>query len=442
MKEVQKILNNQKGVALMMVLASIIFLMAIMSEFSLESHVNKLKGFNIEDRAQAKLTAEAGLKFAMTRLRLYKEAYNFLESNDQAKNFASQKLINNIWSFPFIYPIPVTSKMNQIQKNLIKKFSDSTILKGTMRLTIENISNLINLNLIRVSTIDKARVKSSKPATSDQNKEEDSVEDDADFNAESQLIKILTNSVEAKSDSDELFAAKYLGMDIVPLVNNLKYYVSDPESLESTPVDFEKDGILAKNTPFSSFSEIYNIPGWDDDLVELIMKEFTVHGAIMVDLNKINDSLLKVLLPEIQQEEITEFFKYRDDPENPKFFNQLSEFKDYIVNSANIISSADFDERFNKYQKQGLKFGPSPTLFKINSTAQKGRANFNLVAYVVLPAKPLRVIPPKSKEDSKNESENESESESSDSSSTPKEGSEEKQVSQLLEPRIVEIIIN
>ena len=452
--DLKKILNNQQGVALMIVMSAILVLTAVMVDFTFEGQINKFKGGNIEDRSQARLSAEAGLKFAMTRLRLYKEAYNFLQNNETAKEFAGQQVINSIWNFPFVYPIPVSDQMNQIQKDIVKKFHESTILPGNLRLIINNISNRINLNLIRVSLQNELNEKNSQD---DSTKEVNS--ENANYDAEGQLIESLKLHIQRKSEESEEFAAQYFGMDVIPLVNNLKYYVSDPQSLENdanAEVEFTEIGLNPKKAPMTSYHELYTLPGWTDDLAEMVQGEFTVHGAIMIDLNEINNTMLRLLIPSINDDEITDFFKYRDDTEDPHFFNSTDDFKNYIVNQANLISSEDFDERFKNFEAQGLRFGPSPSLFQIKSSAQVGRATYNLIAYVVLPAKP--VPPPKpTKTTEENENENngendenspqnpddkEKEANPENNSSNNENNEEKKQKTLLLEPRIVEIFIN
>ncbi len=368
----------------MLVMTAIVLLTAIMISFSIDSNVNKIKSYNIEDRGQAKLNAESGLQFAMARLKLYAEAFNYVESNSAVKDFATPEVLNSIWNFPFVIPIPITGKMNQIQKDAIKKFHESSILEGSMKLIITNISNKVNLNLLRVSLIAMAAESDDQDTTE---------EDDEEFEVGAQLIKSLNYSIEKQSETDEDFASSYMGADTLQMVNNLKVNISDPETLDDDGGalgEFSKYDIEPKKTPFASMSEVYSVPGWDDDLVEIISNEYTVHGAIMIDLNKITDKMLRILLPDITDEESKEFFEYRDDTEDPKFFNKLDDFKNYIVSIGNVLPEKEFAERFAKFAKQGLKFGPSPSLFKAIAVGQKGRAVYTLTAYISIPAKPLK----------------------------------------------------
>ena len=452
-KDLHHIQSNQDGIALMMVITAIVLLTTIMITFSFDSNVNKLKAYNIEDKGQAKLTAESGLQMAMARLRLYKEAFNYLEQNDAAKDFATPEVINSIWNFPFIYPIPVGKKMNQIQKDAIKKFSEDTFLKGSLKLTINNISNKINLNLLRVSLLAQAEASQEDDNDDDNSSNE---EDESEFGAEGQIIKSLKFSIEQESLKDEIFQSKYFGLDPTMLVNVMKVNVSDTDSLQDdggASSEFDQIASTPKQAPFSSMSEMYTLPGWDDDLVKLVKGEFTVHGAIMIDLNKITDKMLRLLIPTITEEEVKEFFEYRDNTEDPKYFNTKDDFKRYIVEIGNVVTSKDFDETMAKFELQGLKFGPSPSLFKVIAVGVKGRSTYTITAFVSIPAKPL--IKKKKTEDNTadNEEENTVDDSNNDTNTTDNDTDDqnntddqtkkdEEQKTQLLEPRIIEIFIS
>jgi hypothetical protein len=449
--------NNQNGsIAISMVITAVMILAPLMINFSYDSNINKLKVYNMEDRAKAKLSAESGLQFGMARLKLYQEAFNYLEGNKSAKDIVKPETLDSIWNFPFIYPIPITKKMNAIQKESINKFQEKTILDGSMRLLINNISNKMNLNMMRLSLL-------SDIQKDDQNKdnEQEPAEGDEEYNIESQLLKSLTDAIEAKSQNDEEFNAKYYGMEIEPLVNELKYSLSDPNSIEdSAGADskYQDANLSPKSAPFSSFSEMSALPSWPDDITDLIKNEFTIHGAIMIDLNKITDKLLKLLIPDTSEEDVKEFFEYKNDPEDPKHFNSIDDFKKYIVSIGNIMNESDFTKRFAKFAAQGLQFGPTPTLFKMTSSSTVGRSTYNLTAYVVIPAQPK---PKKEKkpevEDKDTDGDGIKDSEDDDIDGDGKlndddddidgdgkkntETEEEDKKTLLLSPRIVEIII-
>lgn len=439
--------KNESGVAIIMVLSAIAIILPVVLYFTLDSATNKIKAFNIEERSKARLTAESGLKFAMARLTLYKEAYNYLQKNAGAKEIVKQEQLDMIWNFPFVYPIPVASSLNQIQAETIKKFHEENVLHGSFNLTINNISNKINLNLLRISLMALAKKEAEKEKNGEQKGEDDK---NSEFNIEAQLHKALKNAIDSESLKNETFNAKYYGLEIAPLVNELKYFTSDPNSIEDSAgaeTAFADKEITPKRAPLISSQELYTLPTWPDAIVDLLQNEFTVHGAIMIDLNKITDKLLKLLIPDIMDEDIDEFFKYKNDPDDPKYFNSLNDFKNYIVKIGNLMTEANFDERFTNFKKEGLVFGQTPSLFKIICSATVGRSTYKITAFVTIPAKPEprkkndleEEIPSdqKSSEGKKEEDPPILPAEKKDENKTEK----KENLIELLSPRIVEIII-
>ena len=145
----KKILNSQSGVALMMVMTAIILLMAIWGEFTFESKISRIKTVNILDKSQSKLLAESGIQMGMARLRLYKEANNYLANNQSAKDMVPQQLLNQLWEVPYIFPLPVGKDASRSLKDAAEKFQEDSLIEGEMRVSIQNISNRLNLNVLR-----------------------------------------------------------------------------------------------------------------------------------------------------------------------------------------------------------------------------------------------------------------------------------------------------
>ncbi len=442
------ILKNQKGVAVFMIMAAIAIAVPLVYKFTEENYINRFRADNIESRAKARLVAESALKFAMARLRLYKEAFNFLQNKGDAAKAVKQENLDLIWNFPFVYPIPVTKNMNAIQKDALKKFEQNSFLEGSFQLSINNVSNKINLNLLRLSLLTQARNRAAQANPEEEPPE--LTEEELTFTPEAQLVKALQQGIELKSANDELFDSKFYGLEVQPLVNELKYYISDPNAIEDTggaDRSFDEIKLTPKRAPITSFSEVYSLPSWPDEIIELIENEFTVHGALMIDLNEITENLMRLLIPDILPEDIKEFFDYKNNPEDPKYFNSLDDFKNYIVNIGNIMTESKFDERFNNFQKQGLKFGVSPTLFKVVINAKVRESVYNLVAYITIPVKPEPrpvtttpggTIPPQTPAGT---DPGDDPPPTTTSPTTPGSTTPQKQKTQLLEPRIVEIIV-
>lgn len=367
-----------------MVLTSITILSAVLANFTFDTRINKLKSINLQDQIQARLNAEAGLNLAVARLRLYKEIYNKLQENKDAKDFVSPQLMNQVWEVPFALPLPIDkNKLMANQKANIKEFEEKILLGGELQVSIKNISNKINLNLLRVRLEEDTNPSGTQGQDQDQK-----LNETIDF----QIYQLFANAIKRESEKDEFFFDKYRSLDDpMILVSSMKYFMSEPNSFEddySAQVVglYQENEITPKHGIFSSDSELHLIARLDDTLINLVAGEVTAHGSLMIDLNTITDSMLRLLVPEITDDNVAKFFEYRDDPQSPKYFNQVSEFKSYIVDTLGAISEADFTSYFDRLEKAGLKFGPSPTLFEVNATGIQGRANYNLKAIVKLPA--------------------------------------------------------
>lgn len=438
MKELKKILQNQNGVALMMIMTAIIFLMAIYGEFTFESKISRIKATNVMDRSQAKLMAESGLQLAMARLRLYKEAFNKLEANPSAKSQVPPQLLNQLWEVPFMFPIPVGKEANRGVKDTIEKFTEDSLLDGSMRTTITNISNRMNLNLLRFDTAKK------KPIDPDTGQPIDDPNDgiidanptsfSSNVSIDQSLYFLMKRLVDERKEKDPAFDERYADINYQQLVTNLKYYMSDYQSLNTNPMAgeaesaFQRIPLTPKFGPLSSASELYAIPGWNDELIELIQNEFSVYPSAQIDLNKLTANMLRILIPNIEEENIKAFFEYRDDPDQPKRFNTPEDLKKWAVDVARIVDGNDFDDRIGLFRKAGITFGSDPNLFKIISEGISNRSTYTLVAYVYMPkhdpASTLQKNPNESEADYK------------------KRVDEANKSSQLLDPRIIELQIN
>jgi hypothetical protein len=325
-------------------------------------------------------------------------------------------------------------------KDTIDKFQKESVIDGEMRVTVQNISNRLNLNMLRID-MQKIALEAQK---NDDDKDDDDYKENAskdynnqtNFSVDQALFVTMKRLVDEKKEKDDAFGDRYGGLNYQDLFTNLKYYMSDFGTLNRDPNfgeaenTFQKIPLTPKYGPMTSAAELYAVPGWDDELIQLIQNEFSVYPTTQIDLNKVTANFLKILIPSMNENDIKEFFLYRDNPEQPKFFNSVSDFKQYIVEQERLMSGNDFDERIKMFEQKGITFGSNPNLFKVISEGIFNRSTYTLVATVILPqheqatgqapAQPASGQPPAAK---------------------PPAGSQ-KQSAQLLEPRIIEIQVN
>lgn len=452
-KDFSVILKNQRGIALMMIMTSIILLMAIYGEFTFESKISRIKATNIMDRSQAKLLAESGLQLAMARLKLYKEAFNKLESNPSAKQQVPPQLVNQLWEVPFMYPVPIAKNASVAVKSTVEKFQKETLLDGEMKVTIQNISSRINLNMLRID-----QLKNSQAAMNNQDDDQDpninanlysNDPSNTAVNLYSTLLMSIKRAIDDKANKDEDARDRFSNFETADLINDLIYYTSDinpnmaPPYLSEAATHYQKGVLTAKHGPLASVSELYSLFSWDDEIVEMIQNEFSIHPTAQIDINKMTANMLRIIIPYITEDQIKSFFEYRDDPDSPKFFKTTDDLKKWVVDVERIMSEAQFNDRIENFKSKGITFGSNPNLFKVISEGTYNRSTFTLIAYVQIPKQETApaVNPNTPKNPNSVSSTSNNPSDTSTSSSTAS-GKQSEQPTQLLEPRIIEIQVN
>ncbi len=461
-------MNNNKGAALLMVMTAVSLLTVLLADFTYETKLNKIKIYNQQDKAQAKLNAEAAMMVAMARLSFYKEVRNYLEKNADLKKQIDPKSIDFIYSMPFMYPIVLPKTANIMEKGALSDFQKYALLKGSFQVSVDNAANLMNVNLLRVSKLkkkndyvtdlereeldkkNKENAEKGIPESDEEGSgldEPGSGEDDA-FNTDKRFSDLLTTAFNHQMETNEDFRDSNKDVDPLKLIQNLKYYVSDKNSnvrelYPDAPNLFEQNGISPKFAPLSSISEIHSVPGFTDEIFELIRNEITVHGSVFIDVNKLTDKGLKNMFPNIDEEQTKAFFDYRDNTEDPHYFQTLKEFRDYVVNQGRIVSSVVFDRRMKEFAKAGIKFGTSSTLFRILAQGEYNNAKYSITAYVTLPAKPLP------KESKKKNGADQNKSYDDFGNPLPENSNKKKDKAkkvfpplELLDPEVVEISVN
>jgi general secretion pathway protein K len=445
------ILNNQRGVALMMIMTSIILLMAIYGEFTFESKISRIKATNIMDRSQAKLLAESGLQLAMARLKLYKEAFNKLEQNSSAKQQVPPQLLNQLWEVPFIYPVPIAKNAAVAVKSTVEKFQKETLLEGEMKVSIQNVSSRINLNMLRVDELKNIQKRNSNDETfNDDEAQELARSNDPTTEAVdlfSMLLLTMRRAIDAKINKDDDARDRFANIEIPDLIRDLMYFTSDV-SPYSTSAQFaeaatyyQKGEMSPKHGPLASISELYTLHTWNDELVEMIQNEYSVHPTAQIDLNKMTSNMLRILVPVITDDQVKSFFEYRDDPDSPKFFKTTDDFKRWVVDVERIMTEANFNERIESLKLRGITFGSNPNLFKVISEGTYNRSTFTLVAYVQIPKQETAPTPAPAPNPNSSPGNNPNNPPPNNPSeiNTPK---TTEHPTQLMEPRIIEIQIN
>lgn len=460
----KKTLRNEQGIALLLVMGVISILTFLLAEFTFETKLNKIKIYNQQDKIQARLNAEAGLNFALAKLRLYQEGRNRIEKDDNLKNAFPSSDLESVLIEPFIFPPPVSAKANIIQRTAVDEFLKKTIFNGEVSITFNKVAGFLNPNGLRAkptqdqsgSGLGQIREEpdAAQSKTSDQPGDGSSGQKTPSIPAsvviEKKLVETLQRLIKDKNDTDEEFHARYANVDPNYLVQELKFYVNDRGSyqgneLQEIEAKFSQKGITPKFAPLASIDELYNLPSWDDALVDLIKDRLSVHEVSVIAVNELTLDDLKILFPSINNIQIEEFFKYRDGDVDKKIkgkkFKNADDFKRVVTSELNIVSDSEYQERINALKSAGLVIDTSGKLYKVTSRGVMNNAVYNLVAFVDLPIKPQPKKPPTPAGTTPPPNQNPDEDPTGASSAQQPPGQKEDkpQPTELLKPRVVEI---
>lgn len=464
----KKTLKNEDGIALLMVMGVIAILTFLLADFTFETKLNKIKIYNQQDKIQARLNAESGLNFALAKLRLYQEGRNKIEKDENLKNAFPSSDLEAIIIQPFLFPPPVSSKANIIQKTAIDDFLKKTIFHGEVSVTFNKVSGFLNPNGLRIlpkSAKDSGgQLQEEDRAEQQQQQQQDeqgqSGKDEkaarpASVIIEEKLTETLQLLIKDKNDSDENFHQRYANVDAQYLIKELQFYVNDKGIFQDSTrpeieAKFNQKNITPKFAPMSSIDELYLLPSWDDALVDLIKDRMSVHEVSVIAINELTTNDLKILFPAINSIQIEEFFKYRDGDVDKKIkgkkFKNGEDFKRVITGELNIVSETEYEERITSLKNAGLVIDTAGKLYKVTSRGSMNNAVYNIVAFVDLPIKPEPKKPPTpagQTPPAASEPSEEEEDPTSTASTPPPAGSgteaQKPRPIELLNPRVVEI---
>ena len=114
----------------------------------------------------------------------------------------------------------------------------------------------------------------------------------------------------------------------------------------------------------------------------------------MIPLNKIAKPHLRVLFPQLAEEQIDDFFIQRDgDPKEelpPTPIKSIDDFK-RVIKMISSISESEINKRLEELKNLGLELSVASKVFKVVVTGTYGQASQTITAIVDLPILPSSV---------------------------------------------------
>lgn len=378
-----------------MVLSAISVISLLVTEFTYVSQVNQKVAYDSLDQVKALYLAKAGLKLSLLRLKAFEHVKSTLKNLGGAVA-VPKNVLNQIWSFPLVYPIPSTLPgLTLTQKEAIDKFTEESSLDGNFTAVITSESSKYNLNMILApfvpkdaptGTTGKTGTTGSTGSTGSTGVSGATGTTGPQFNAEEarkSLREVVGNILQPKFENDDEFADEYRNFDVDGLVENMVAWADksyEGQNVSPDPV------IPYKRAPYYSVSELHMVERMDDKLFDLLAPSFTASTTPGINVNTIEEPMLRALLPGITDEEVKEFFEYRDSSEQDNSFKDSKEFFQYLQTNIGVFRG-DANE-IKKFQelltKRNIRIVVDETDFKIIVEAQVRTAKRTIEAYVTL----------------------------------------------------------
>ncbi len=390
--------SGRDGVALFMVLAAVSMLAILVTEFTYTAQVNQKIAYDGLDQLKAHYLAKTGLKLSLLRLKAYQNVKNAVAgaSGGGAVPGLNRQLVEKIWSFPFFYPIPTNLPgMTLTERDLITKFQNSSGLDGKFSALIESESSKHNLNSI-VPRVQAWAAASPSPSPSARSTAASSGSGGAGApnpnpnpspsidpeEARKSLSEYLYQLVAQKAEGDTEFAAEYRDFKPDELIDALAGW-SDVTYERRNQAS--RDAVPLKRAPFYSLSELHMISGMDDTLYDLFAPNLTVSMTGGVNVNTVKKEALHALVPQMNADELAEFFKFRDNEEQDNTFKDADAFFKYLTKVSSFRGSEAEVQKFREsLDKRGIRIITDESQFKITVQASVNQSTRTIEAWVTL----------------------------------------------------------
>ncbi len=277
--------KNSKGVALLLAITSMILMVYIASEVSVDSTIEYAVNSQEINRIKAYYAARNSAEIALLRIKLFQQA----SLMQLPPGFAQE--LDQIWKFPFAWPLPIGDKALSAEKDSLGETLKAALFDGQYEHSISDEGSKIDINDLASPS------KTLREVTKKQ----------------------LLNIFEQKLTSDEKFREQYQNYKFSELVNKITDWMSD---VNTSANGGDKRGAfqeLGENYPpnrgFRTIDELRLVPGMSEEFFTLLSQNITIYGMKSINPNIASSMVLKSLDTGITDEVLKEILKRRDNPE-------------------------------------------------------------------------------------------------------------------------------
>ena len=312
--------KNKKGVALLLAITSLMLMVYIASEVSVDSTIEFAVNSQEINRIKAYYAARNSAEIALLRIKLFQQA-----SQMQLPPGFAQEL-DQLWKFPFAWPLPIGESATNADKDSVGDVLKAALFDGQYEHMINDEGSKIDVNDLTSAS------KTLRDVTKKQ----------------------LLNLFEQKITSDEKFRDQYQNFKFSELVHKITDWMSPVNTSGNGGDKRSAFTELGENYPpnrgFRTIDELRLVPGMNEDFFDLLAPHITIYGMKSINPNIASQMVLKSLDTGITDDVIKEILNRRDNPEEGGPFKGgtsdecRKDFKDFIEGRGARLTALEFDQ--------------------------------------------------------------------------------------------------
>jgi general secretion pathway protein K len=304
MRQGIRILNNNRGMALIMAITCILVISWIAMEVSYDSLVEYNVNVNSLNRLKAYYAARSGVELSLLRIKTYQQA-----SSQFGKQLGgNSEMLEQIWKMPFAWPVPMPEGLSAVDKDAIKGTLKESFMDAAYVVTIEDEGSRIDLSdLVSPSKVLQETTR-----------------------------RRLNEIFQGKLKNDEAFHLKYANFRFEELINAITDWQSKVRSSANGGGD-KRNGYsdypenFPPNRGFRTVQELRMVPGMTEDFYEMLEPAITIYGMKAINPNQASKEVLKSLDAEINDEIADAILKRRSDPAQGGPFKNKEDFWGFVT---------------------------------------------------------------------------------------------------------------
>lgn len=310
-KQLRQPVSNERGIAILIAVACIMMIMYFAMEITYDSNVEYIVNSQGLNRTKAYYAAKAGVELSLIRIKIFQKV-----SAQVGSSLGSNAgVLDEIWRFPFSWPLPVADEMNAVDKDNINKMVGESLMDASYLVTIEDEGSKIDLNdLNSVSKVLRDTTKKRLLAVFEQRKKTDPNFDRSTSNTN---FEELVNSIQ---DWMSPLSRSETGKDKVSTFQDINQAAGQAANNAYPP-----------NRAFRTMGELRMIPGMNDLFYSMLEPLVTIYGMKGINPNLANKEVLKSLDPGITDEVADEIIKRRGDPKLGGPYKDSADFWGFVT---------------------------------------------------------------------------------------------------------------